>query len=330
MPLLGGVLALAILFLFYRDLDVARFGEEIASARWGWILLLIASILIEFLVQGWKWRQLLYELKPIGSLRLGAAILAGYGANVLVPLGVGPLVRAWLVARREDLRMASVLITTAIGRFVDGIVFALITIVVAVSGHVAVIEGDLQILLTLAGLFNMVLFATILWLMFRSRSPLARDDNLLSRLVDWIASMRPQAFGRLRSALAGGLIWPSQRRRQLAVIIASFAAKAVATSHFAWAGLAVGVILGPFDYLLVMVVAGFALVLTRLVRVPGGFAVGAGFALKLLGVPDEQALAMILFSHMLATILVVCLGLLILWQSGIDIRGATSKDGQSG
>ena len=68
--------------------------------------------------------------------------------------------------------------------------------------------------------------------------------------------------------------------------------KIIAATHFLWAGLAVGIVLTPFDYLFLMVFAGFALVLARFIRVPGGFVIGTGFALKVLGVPDEQALAM--------------------------------------
>ena len=80
--------------------------------------------------------------------------------------------------------------------------------------------------------------------------------------------------------------------------------------------------LAPFDYLFLMIFAGFALVLARFIRVPGGFVIGSGFALKLLDVPDEQALAMILFNHIISIVLMVGLGLLFLWRSGIDIREA--------
>ena len=58
--------------------------------------------------------------------------------------------------------------------------------------------------------------------------------------------------------------------------------KAIAATHFLWAGLSVGVLLGAFDYLFLMVFAGFAMVLARFVRVPGGFVIGSGFAFKLL------------------------------------------------
>jgi hypothetical protein len=75
-----------------------------------------------------------------------------------------------------------------------------------------------------------------------------------------------------------------------------------------------------------MVFAGFAMVLARFIRVPGGFVIGSGFALKLLGVPDEQALAMILFNQVLSMVLMVGLGLLFLWRSGVDIREARNAE----
>jgi hypothetical protein len=102
--------------------------------------------------------------------------------------------------------------------------------------------------------------------------------------------------------------------------------KIIAATHFLWAGLAVGVVLGVMDYVFLMVFAGFSLVLARFVRVPGGFVIGSGFALKLLGVHDEQALAMILFNHILSIILVVGFGLLFLWRSGIDIRAMRAAE----
>ena len=66
--------------------------------------------------------------------------------------------------------------------------------------------------------------------------------------------------------------------------------------------------------------AGFALVLARFIRVPGGFVIGSGFALHMLGVPDEEALAMIMFNHFLSIVLMVGLGLTVLWRSGVQIQ----------
>ncbi|MDH3380571.1 MAG: flippase-like domain-containing protein [Gammaproteobacteria bacterium] len=319
-PLIGGGLALAAMFFLYRSLNFNLFLDELKAARFWWIVVLAATILLEQLIQGWKWRQLLYDLKPISSARLTGAFLAGYGANILVPLGISPLVRSWLIARLEELRMATVLVTTAISRFIDGIVFAIVAGVVALTGQIPNIEGDLRTGVAVAGALNLILFSGALWLLFRSRAQFALDNSWISRVVDWLAAKGRGTLNDLRGALAKGIVWPQQRARQTAIIAASFAMKAVATTHFVWAGLAVGVTLEFFDYLFLMVFAGFALVLARFIRVPGGFVIGSGFALKLLGVPDEQALAMILLNHMISIILVVGIGLVVLWQSGIDIR----------
>ena len=121
-------------------------------------------------------------------------------------------------------------------------------------------------------------------------------------------------------AIREGIVWPRDRRRQIGAVLASVLMKIIAATHFLWAGLAVSIVLTPFDYLFLMVFAGFALVLARFIRVPGGFVIGSGFALKLLGIPDEQALAMILFNHSLSVFLMVGIGLLFLWRSGVDIR----------
>jgi uncharacterized membrane protein YbhN (UPF0104 family) len=322
-PLIGSGLALSAVFFLYRSLNVNLFLGEVQKANLWWIAVLAATIVMEQFVQGWKWRQLLYDIKPISAARLTGAFIAGYGVNILVPLGVSPFVRSWLVARLEDLNIATVLMTTAISRFIDGIVFAIFAGVVAIAGQLPRVEGNLTIGLGIAGAANLIIFVGILWLLFRHHGRFLNEAGLIGRLIDWIAEKAGSKHGDVRAALAQGIIWPRERMRQQGVIAASFAMKAVSATHYLWAGLALGITLNFFDYLFLMVFAGFALVLSRFIRVPGGFLIGSGFALKLLDVPDEQALAMILFNHIISVVLMVVIGLIVFWQSGIDMRAIT-------
>ena len=320
LPIVGSALAVVLIFWLYRDLDVAHFLTVTREAEVAWLIPLGATILFEQLVRSWKWRQILFDLKPIPTLRLFGAVLAGYGAAAVVPLGISPLVRAWLIARLEGLRMAAVLVTTAIERFVDGMVFALIAGFVAVAAALPAMDGDARTGLMIAGGLSFFLFAGLMRLLFLGRSALVRDESWLGRAVDRVASWGGARFAGLRDALAEGIVWPRSKARRVGVVAAAMTMKAVAATHFVWSGLAVGVLLEPMDYLFLMVVAGFALVLARFVRVPGGCVIGAGFALHVLGVPAEDALAMILFNHILSLVLVVGLGLTVLWRSGIEIR----------
>lgn len=325
LPALGAGLALWLVFRLYGSLDLARFLEGLRGASPFWLCVLAATILLEQLLSGWKWRQILYDVKPVGTLRLTGALLAGYGADMLVPLAVSPLIRAWLVARLDQLKMATVLSTTMIARFLDGLVFALFAGLVAVGGRIPQIEGDLRLGLSVAGSLNLLLFGGLLWALFRFRALFAREGPLLCRAFDWVAARVGASGPGLRASLRDGIVWPRARARRFAAIAAAVMGKLVAATHFLWAGLAVGVVLSAWDYLFLMVFAGFAMVIGRFVRIPASFVFGAGFALKALGVPDEQALLMILLNYATAVILIVGIGLVVLWQSGLDIRRARAE-----
>lgn len=329
LPAIGFAFAVVALFWLYRDLDLERFLSAVAAAGPVWLFVLAGTILLEQLTRAWKWRQILFDLKPISSVRLFGSILAGYGVAILIPLGISPLVRSWLIARLEGLRLAGVLMTSAIERFLDGIVFALIAALVATVGQIPQVEGDVRAGLAVAGGLNLILFSVLLFLLFAGRSPLDRGDARISRWIDWLAARGGARLEGLRTSIREGIVWPRDRRRQIGAVLASVVMKIVAATHFLWAGLAVGIVLPPLDYLFLMVFAGFSMVMARFVRVPGGFVIGSGFALKLLGVPDEQALAMILFNHILSIVLMVGFGLLFLWKSGIDIRDARNAEAKA-
>ena len=322
LPVTGSVFVIAVLIWLYSDLDFEMFLTTVTTAEPFWLFALAGTILLEQLMRGWKWRQILYDLKPISSLRLFGAILAGYGVAVFIPLGVSPLVRSWLIARLEGLRVACVLVTTAIERFIDGIVFALFAGLVALTVQIPGAEGNVNVGLAVAGAVNIFLFSALLYVLFIGRSPLDRDETRVSRWIDWLAIKGGWRLDGLRSAIREGIVWPHERARQAGVVLAAILMKVMAATHFLWAGLAVGIVLGAFDYLFLMVFAGFALVLARFIRVPGGFVIGSGLALKWLGVADEQALAMILFSNVVSKVLMVGIGFIFLWRSGIDIRSA--------
>jgi len=322
LPVLGAGVALILMNAIYGDLDMTQLLLGLRQANPAWLLVLAGAILFEQVVNGWKWRQILHDVKPVRTLRLTGAMLAGYGANALVPLGISPLVRAWLIARMENLKMGTVLTTTVLARFIDGVTFALIAGLIAVAGKFPRIEGNLELGLGFAGALNLVLFGTLIWAMFHFRYLFSSDEPVISRVFDRVANWLRVDGAALRHSLCQGVVWPRDNIRKLNVFLGAVASKLVASTHFLWAGLALGVWLGPFDYLFLMVFAGFSMVLARFVRVPGGFVVGSAFALDLLGVASEHAVLMILFSYVMTIVVIVGGGLCVLWRSGIDIKQA--------
>ena len=326
----GAVIGVAAITWVLWRIDFQRLGEVIAQAEIGFVLLVPLAIATEQLVRAWKWRQILHGIKAIGAVRLFGAIMAGYFANFLIPIGISPFVRSWLVARLEGLRMGAVLATAPIDRFVDGVVFS--GFVAAALGFAAFPDpgGGIRLGLIAGGAGGLVLFSLLLaGLAYWKRTPGLGGG--------WSAGLIARLPGRLADPVSGflgsftdGIVWPREAGRGAGIIVASVGIKLIAATHFLWAGLAFGVLLRPADYIFLLVFLGFLVILTRIARVPGGFFVGNVFALDLLGVADEQALAMVLLVHVSTLGTISGVGATALWRNGIAIGELVSLKGGDG
>ncbi len=321
--------ALALAWVLWR-VDYPRMAEVLASAQVPFLLLLPLAIGAEQLVRAWKWRQLLHVIRPVGTWRLFGAIMAGYFATVVIPLGISPLVRSWLVARIEALRMSTVLATAAIDRLVDGVVF---TAFVALALGLAAFPdptGGIRLGLALGGAGSLALFVLLLWALARYKRSAGRSESWIARLSDRLPARWSGSVKGVGRSFAEGIVWPREAWRGASVVLASIAIKAIAITHFLWAGLAFGVVLNPLDYVFLVVFLGFLIILTRLVRIPGGFFFGALFALDLLGVAEEPALAMVLAVQLSSLLTVCAIGAFALWRNGVALDELRLAKGDSG
>ena len=295
-----------------------------------YLLLLPPVIAAEQLMRAWKWRQLLLGIRPIHTLRLFAAIMAGYFATIIIPLGVGPLVRSWLIARRESLTVAAVLATAAIDRMVDGVMFCGFVAIALVFAAAPDPDGNIRLGLMVAGGGSLVLFAVVLALLARFKTSVVREGNPVMGLIGRLPARMAEPVKRFLRAFATGILWPRSHVRGAGILLAAMVMKMAALTHFLWAGLAFGVVLRPQDYLFLMVFLGFLHILIHFMRIPGGFVLGAIFALDLLGVPEEQALAMGLTVQAASMLTVTAIGAVAFWRSGVALDDLRIERGDPG
>ena len=209
----------AIVWVMWR-VDYERLQGVVAEADVAFLLLVPLTIAAEQLVRAWKWRQLLHGIRPIGVLRLFGAIMAGYFANLLVPLGVSPLVRSWLVARLEALTMSAVLATAAIDRLVDGVIFSGFVAVALIFAVVPDPGGSIRLGLMVGGVGALALFALLLLALARFKRAGGRTDGRTMRLIERLpARFAGPVKGFLRS-FTDGIVWPEEPWRGVAIVLA--------------------------------------------------------------------------------------------------------------
>ncbi len=328
LPWIGALIGIATLAWILRGFDFDTFRAILASADPRPLLVVPVAIAAEQLVRAWKWRQLLFPLRSIGTLRLFGAIMAGYLVGFLVPLGFSTIARAWLVGRREGLPMSAVLATVALDRLSDGIVFALLVPLALLLVAFPDPSGDIGAGLAwaAAGSFMLCVLLVAAVLLCKRRGP--NTGGRLARLMQRLPARIAGPASRVAATFVEGLVWPREAWRGVVIVIASVLIKVISATHFLWAGLAFGATLAPAQYLFLMVCLGFVVVLGHIVRIAGTFAIGAIFVLGLFAVREETALAMILVVQGATILTTAAVGAFALWRQGVALSELRSHKSQ--
>ena len=172
----------------------------------------------------------------------------------------------------------------------------------------------------------MLFSAVLLALLTYRRGALSTDDPLFALL-----GRLPQRFvpvvQRVAKAFAEGIAWPGGVRRGVRVVFASVAIKLLAATHMLWAGLSIGIVLEPAQYLFLVVFLGFLMILSHFLRFIGSFVVGGVFALGLFSVTPEPTLAMLMIVEMANILSIAGVGAISPWAQCIVLRDLRAAKG---
>lgn len=316
---LGGAVGVAIIVWLLRDFDYRRFIDVVRSADIRPLVLVPIAVIGEQLLRSLKWRLLLAPHRVVRISHLFSAIMVGYFANLLAPVRVSLFVRSWLVARREDLKVSTVLATATVDRVIDGWVYLGFAAVVAGTIPLADEGGVIRTGLwrgfagALAGLA-----AVVAGLIALKRS-VHRPPRILQRIARRLPLRLVGFVGGAAVHFGQGVALPRGVPAILVLFGAAVVMKLLATTHLVWAGMAFGVVLEPMQYLFLMVFLGFLGTLAGVLRIVGGYAAGGVFALGLFGVGVEKALAIALAVEVSTHLTTAVIGGVYLAIEGIGI-----------
>ncbi len=326
LPWLGALVGIVALAWVLRGFDLQRFRVVLAQSDLRFLLILPVVIVMEQMVRAWKWRQFLWPLRSISTVYLFGAIMAGYLLATLIPFGFGTIARSWLVARREDLKLTAVLATVALDRMTDGLVFVCLVPAAVLATVFPDPTGDIRTGLAWGAGGSLVLFILLFAGFEFLRRQTAVPGPLIPRLGERVPAHVAGLTQRLTTSFAQGINWPQDPSRIIGIVLASIVIKLFAALQLVPASLAFGVSLRPAEYLFVMVFLGFLVILGHFLRLAGGFIMAAVFALRLFGVPEEEALAMALVVQAMNILSVVAVGAAALWAQGVvlsEVRAAS-------
>ncbi|MBS1820333.1 MAG: flippase-like domain-containing protein [Acidobacteria bacterium] len=96
------LLAVALVAVFLRNVDLAAVGRQILHASPMWLAFSLLTMLVNLAIRAWRWQ---YLLEPIGHTRFGPAFRAtavGFAASAVLPGRAGEVIRPYFLSRQQQ------------------------------------------------------------------------------------------------------------------------------------------------------------------------------------------------------------------------------------
>jgi uncharacterized protein (TIRG00374 family) len=115
--------------------DLRQVAADFRTLDWRWMVLAVAADLTVYVCHGWRWRTLLTPVAQLSFWRTVQAIYIGLFANEIFPLRPGEVIRCYLLAHWNDLRISVGLASAALERVIDGYCLLLAVVLVVMRSE---------------------------------------------------------------------------------------------------------------------------------------------------------------------------------------------------
>jgi uncharacterized protein (TIRG00374 family) len=318
--------AVGLVALFLRNVDLWRVGVDIVRARPEWLAFSLATMFINLAIRSLRWQYLLEPLGRTSFMSAFRATAVGFAATAVLPARAGEVIRPYFLARSE--RHQQISATGAFATIILERLLDIITVLALLASYVFVFGRD-------RGQTNPVLFA---WA--KGLGTTAAVGSIAALIVLFVLAGNPE---RLRTALERlERVLPSALAGLLARIAEKFArglgairrprrlVVALLWSFPLWLSIAAGIWAAAVAFRLAVPFTGSFLLISMLVlgvTVPTPGAVGgfhAAFrygATTFFGAPDDAAVGAAIVLHLFTVGPSLLLGLLFAAQEGLNIAG---------
>jgi len=314
---LGFLVSIALVAWMVTSMDWQAVGGELARFQW-WALLPCSALLVgHFYLRAWRWRYLLPPAQPgsapVSIQKLFDSLIVGALATFILPLRAGEFVRPFLLTRLSPYKFSSCFVSVIVERFFDlAVVLVSFAIVVSlvpnmpqwVQGGVVVLSvmGCGIFALMVAGSFfpafvTSIAARVLVLVPVKVRSGV---EKFLSEFLDGAAVLR--RGGRLFAVIAlSCAVWGSCYVLFIAYfwLLDANSSLLVATTIAVIVALAVAAPSAPgfIGVYQVAMIAGFSL----------------------FGLPEQQAVAYSIVTHLLQYVFFVVYGMIVLMRSHLSL-----------
>jgi uncharacterized protein (TIRG00374 family) len=139
----------------------------IRELDWRWVSLAATADLAIYFAQAWRWNTLLSPVAQLRPWRTVQAIFIGQFANQVLPLRTGELIRCYMLAHWNGIRLSLSFASAVLERLIDG--FWLLVAFLITAVFVRSMPRDLTIGVRVLGVLLVIGAAILLWVVFHKQ-----------------------------------------------------------------------------------------------------------------------------------------------------------------
>ena len=312
-----------LLIFVFKDVEWTVLQAEMHRIQWIYVPLLSGIIIVSFIVRAIRWRYLLPAGTNYTTRQLFDATWLGNVATFILPLRAGEFVRPWLLTRWGNVRFFTAFASVVTERVFD-VLAVLLLLAISLSRIAAtppLIRRGAQALGVVAG--AIILFMILTYL-YGDQLKKIFDRYFVSRIQD----RHPEAAKKLNQIadeIITGLRAISSFKDLALIVVLSIVLWGAQAAVFYFAFSAFGEPASVWAGMLVTVTVALAVAAPSAPGFLGTFQIGVDVALNgIYTYTNEFALAYSLLTHVVTALTVICVGAIIMAQTGLSLRDLKS------
>ena len=311
--LLGTALSSLFVILVLRKVDFEGLTQSLQQAEYIYLTPVVFLIVIEFWIRAYRWKYIFASIKDIKTHRLFSATMVGFGANNVLPARLGEIVRAYVIAKIENVSKSASLATIVVDRLFDGLALFFFAAIVLLSfPFPQFLKG--------AGIGFFIFYVASL--SFITLLGIKREETL--RVVSFILNIFPQAVSErtirfFRSFSDGLTIFADGRSFLIAFLLSLlmwFTVALIAQCVIA----AFDLDLPIYAALVITIIVCLGIVIPSGPGFVGTFQYFCILSLRLFDIPKDLGLGFSIVLHAIQITVITLLGLFYFWKEHLSLR----------
>lgn len=326
---IGLGISLFSLILLLRRIEIYDLAAAFVELDVKYLAPAVFSIFLSYYLRALRWHYLLLPVKKCSMIKVFPITIIGLMVNGLLPARVGELVRAYLLAERENLSKGSVLATLVLDRLADVLCLLLLLLATLFLSDFPNASEKGRKGLIIGGLITLAIFSTVIFILALLRARKIPIPGVNSRILKCLPRSIARNAIRGFDSFVDGLRLPVKLANAIGITwttILAWLFSIVPVHLLLWS---FGIFLPITASMLILVMLAFAVMLPATPGYIGTYHYACFSALRAFDVPEGKALSLALIVHAVSFVPVILAGFYCLWKDGFSLRRLKIEDGMT-